>query len=110
MFIVSVHKDQEVIETIANEARARGITSAAITLIGAVESCCVSVMPKNNPADDILTDYDQPFEMAGTGEIIDGKVHIHVAMGGEGEIVAGHLHWARVDHWFVRAYVQPVTS
>jgi len=87
----------------------RGITEAAIvSLIGAVEGCCVSVMPKDNPLDDLPTEYDQPFEMSGTGQVKDGKVHIHCVMGGDGGTVSGHLHWAKVDHWFVDAHVIPV--
>ncbi len=108
MFVVSVAKGQEVIETIERETREHGISNGAIvSLIGAIESCCVSVMPKGDPSADILTDYEQPFEMSGTGEIKDGKVHVHCVMGGEDGTVSGHLHWAKVDHWFVRAYVMP---
>lgn len=110
MFVVSVGKGEEVIETITREAKDRGVANAAVTLIGAVESCCISVMPKNDAAEDILTEYEQPFEMTGTGEIVDGKVHLHAVMGGDGGTVAGHLHWAKVDHWFVRAYVQTVSG
>ncbi len=110
MFVVSVGKGQEVIETISREVRDRGIENAALTLIGAVESCCVSVMPKGDPSSDILTEYEQPFEVSGTGEITDGKVHVHCVMGGENGTVSGHLHWAKVDHWFVRAYVTPLSS
>src|SRR5262245_39189363 len=81
VFVVSVGKGQEVIETVAREAGERGVRDAAIvSLIGAVESCCVSVMPKDDPSADILTEYDRPFEMSGTGEIRDGRVHIHCVM------------------------------
>jgi predicted DNA-binding protein with PD1-like motif len=111
VFVVSVGKGQEVIETITREADKRGVRHAAVvSLIGAVEGCCVSVMPKDDPLDDVLTTYDQPFEMTGTGEIVDGKVHIHAVMGGEGGPVAGHLHWAKVQHWFAHVYVMPVTE
>jgi predicted DNA-binding protein with PD1-like motif len=65
-------------------------------------------MPKGYPLDDILTTYEQPFEMTGTGEVTDGKVHIHSVMGGEGATIAGHLHWAKVQDWFVHAYVVPL--
>jgi uncharacterized protein len=108
VFVVHVGKGQEVLETIAAAVDERGVTAAALTLIGAVGSCRVSVMPKDDPADDILTEYAQPFELTGSGEVVDGKPHVHVSLGGDGEVVAGHLHWARVDHWFVRAYVQPL--
>ncbi len=65
-------------------------------------------MPKGDALSDILTEYAQPFEMSGTGEVKDGKVHLHVVLGGEDGTVSGHLHWATVDHWFVRAYITPV--
>jgi predicted DNA-binding protein with PD1-like motif len=109
VFVVSVGKGQEVIETITRDAEMRGVQNAAIvSLIGAVQECRVSVMPKGDPLDDIVTTYGQPFEMTGTGEIVDGKVHIHAVMGGEDGPVAGHLHWAKVQDWFVHAYVMPV--
>jgi predicted DNA-binding protein with PD1-like motif len=95
----------QVLATIAREVELRGVVSASITLIGAVQGCCVSVMPEGDPLDDILTEYDQPFELTGTGEVVDGKPHVHVSMGGEDGTVAGHLHWAKVQDWFVRAYV-----
>jgi len=59
-------------------------------------------MPKGDPFDD-LTTYDQPFEPTGTGEIRDGKIHLHAVLGGDDGTFAGHLHWARVADWFVRA-------
>jgi predicted DNA-binding protein with PD1-like motif len=109
LLVISVTKCQEVLDTITREARQRGITDAAIvSLIGAVESCCVSVMPKTAPLEDILTDYDQPLELSGTGEIVDGKVHLHAVLGDQDGTVSGHLHWAKVDRWFVRAYLMPV--
>lgn len=109
MFVVSVAKGEEVIETISRAVTQRRVTDAAIvSLIGAVEGCCVSVMPKGDALSDILTEYEQPFEMSGTGEVKDGKVHLHVVLGGEDGTVSGHLHWAKVDHWFVRAYVMPL--
>ncbi|MGI5180175.1 PCC domain-containing protein [Dactylosporangium sp. CA-152071] len=109
MFIAHVGRDQEVLASITKQAAERGVTDAALTLIGAVQECTVSVMPKGDPLDDIISDYDQPFELTGTGEITDGKVHIHVTLGGDGVVVAGHLHKAMVRDWFVRAYVQPLS-
>ncbi|GAA3298387.1 DNA-binding protein [Dactylosporangium vinaceum] len=108
MFIVHIGRGEEVLESITRQVIARGVTDAALTLIGAVQQCTVSVMPKGNALKDILTDYDQPFELSGTGEIVDGKVHVHVTLGGDGVVVAGHLHRATVRDWFVRAYIQPV--
>jgi uncharacterized protein len=109
VFVVSVAAGQEVIDTIATSARDRGVADAAIvSLIGAVEGCQVSVMPADDPLADVCTTYRQPFELSGTGEIRDGVVHVHCVLGGAGGPVAGHLHWATVEHWFVRAYVVPV--
>jgi predicted DNA-binding protein with PD1-like motif len=42
---------------------------------------------------------------------VNGKVHIHVVLGREGnEALAGHLHWAKVDTFFVHAYTIPLVS
>jgi uncharacterized protein len=108
MFVIHVSRGEEVLETIQREVTARGVMWAAITLIGAVKGCTVSVMPKGDESSDILTDYDEPFEITGTGEITEGKVHLHISAGGEEVTVVGHLHRALVSSWFVRAYVQPV--
>jgi predicted DNA-binding protein with PD1-like motif len=111
VFVVSVAAGQEVVETVTAAVRERGVQQAAIvSLVGAVEGCCVSVMPADDPLDDVLTTYEQPFELSGTGEVRDGVVHIHCVLGGADGPVAGHLHWANVRHWFVRAYVQPVAT
>jgi predicted DNA-binding protein with PD1-like motif len=53
VFVVNVGRDEEVIATVTREARRRGVHSAAIvSLIGAVQECRVSVMPKGNALDD----------------------------------------------------------
>ncbi|HEX8629966.1 MAG TPA: PPC domain-containing DNA-binding protein [Catenuloplanes sp.] len=104
-YVVKVEKDEEVLEKLGREVEALGVEHGSITLIGAVQQATVSVMPKENPLDDILTDYDQPFELTGTGEVVQGKVHVHVTLGGDGLVVAGHLHRAVVLDWFVRAYI-----
>lgn len=108
MFVISVKPGQEVIETVTTELANRSVSNGAIvSLVGAIDSCCISNMPKGDAKSDILTEYQQPFEMAGTGEVRDGKPHIHCILGREGDTsLAGHLHWARVDTWFVHVYVQ----
>jgi uncharacterized protein len=108
MFVISVKPGQEVIETVTAELAIRGIRDGAIvSLVGAIDSCCISNMPENDATSDILTEYKRPFEMAGTGEVKDGKPHIHCILGQEGNTsLAGHLHWARVDTWFVNIYVE----
>jgi uncharacterized protein len=109
VFVVSVGKGQEVVETVTREVEQRGVNNAAIvSLIGTVEGCGVSVMPKGGAGSDITTEYAQPCEVSGTGEIKDGKVHLHAALGSEDGSVTGHLRWARVNRWFVNAYVEPI--
>lgn len=108
--LVPVNRDQEVIETIAREASKRGITAVSISLIGAVQRATVSVMKKDQPKTDYLREYDQPFELTGTREIIHDGVHVHVTLAGEDLIVAGHLHAATVQDLFVRAYVTPLAD
>jgi predicted DNA-binding protein with PD1-like motif len=110
VFLVSVPAGQEVIETLSKELRARGITSGAIvSLIGAVDSACISNMPRGDALSDILTEYQQPMEMSGAGEIVHGRPHIHAVLGIQGDAaLTGHLHWARVQNHFVNAYIQPL--
>jgi predicted DNA-binding protein with PD1-like motif len=103
----AVQPGQEVVSTLTTVLAERGVENGAVvSLIGAVDSCCISNMAADDASKDILTEYDQPFELTGTGEIKDGKVHIHVVLGREGDqALAGHLHWANVETFFVNAYV-----
>lgn len=67
------------------------------------------VIPAGNANEDIITEFEQPFELSGTGEIVDGKVHVHVSLSGEGNAAFhGHLHSATVKTWYVAAYVLPL--
>ncbi|THV26062.1 hypothetical protein E9998_20025 [Glycomyces paridis] len=68
-------------------------------------------------ADDVLKDiettYSQPGELTGTGEwrptIEVAPLHLHVTCGIEGDVaVAGHLHAAHIETFFVHAYVTEV--
>lgn len=106
MKLLAVKPGEEVIETLTRRAAEEGITNGAIvSLIGAIDACAISNMAANDATSDIITEYGQPFEMSGTGEITDGNVHIHVVLGREGDTaLAGHLHWARVETFFVHAY------
>ncbi|MEV4627631.1 PPC domain-containing DNA-binding protein [Micromonospora sp. NPDC049523] len=110
MILISVQPGQEVMSTLRAELQARGVANGAVvSLIGAVEGCCISTMTADDYAKDILTEYAEPFELTGTGEVKDGEVHLHVVLGREGdEAKAGHLHWANVEHFFVNAYVLPL--
>jgi predicted DNA-binding protein with PD1-like motif len=109
MFVIEV-RDGELLSAIEQAARERGIANAAIvTLIGAVDSFTVSTIPAEDATKDIVTDYGQPAEMTATGEIVDGKPHIHAVMAVEGDRgITGHLHRAQIGTWFARAYVTPL--
>jgi hypothetical protein len=46
--------------------------------------------------------------MTATGEIVDGKPHIHAVMAVQGDrAIGGHLHTAHLGTSFARAYVIP---
>ena len=109
MFVIEI-RDGEMLSAIEHAAREKGISNAAIvTLIGAVDSFTISTMPAGDATKDILTGYGQPAEMIATGEIVDGKPHIHAVMAVEGDRgIAGHLHQAQIGTWFARAYVTPL--
>jgi uncharacterized protein len=112
MRLLTVAPGEEVAHTLTRQAAEAGITDAAIvSLIGAVDACAISNMPVHDPGSDIVTEYTQPFELSGTGEIKGGTVHLHVVLSGEGDAaVAGHLHRAEVRTFFVRAYTLPMTT
>lgn len=97
----------ELMETVGKEAERLGITNGAIvSLIGAVDSFTISTMPGHDASQDIVTTYNVPAEMSGTGEIVDGTVHIHAVMAVEGDrAVSGHLHRAEIGTFFGRVYV-----
>ncbi|GAA1377161.1 PCC domain-containing protein [Catellatospora chokoriensis] len=107
MILFSVQPGQEVMSTLTAAIAERGVRDGAVvSLIGAVDACCISNMAADDASKDILTEYAQPLELTGTGEVKDGKVHLHVVLGREGDAaLAGHLHWANVETFFVNAYV-----
>lgn len=106
MHVFEVRND-ELMTSIATQAKAAGIEDGAIvSLIGAVDEFTVSTMPAEDAMKDMLTEYTQPAEMSGTGEIVNGAVHVHAVMAVEGDKgVSGHLHRAMVRTHFARAYV-----
>ena len=108
MLVIEI-RDGELLDSIEQSARERGITNAAIvTLIGAVDSFRISTMPADDATKDIITDYDLPAEMSGTGDVVEGKVHIHATMAVEGDrAISGHLHRAQIGTWFARVYLLP---
>jgi uncharacterized protein len=108
--IVFEIRNGELLSGIERQAAGAGVRNGAIvSLIGAVDAFAVSTMRAHDATKDVVTDYDLPAEMSGTGEIVDGKPHVHVAMAVEGDrAVSGHLVRADVGTWFARAYVQVV--
>jgi uncharacterized protein len=110
MFVVAVKTGEEVLETIGRVVGEKGVRNAAIaSLVGAVDYCALSNMPADDAHNDIITEFKQPLEMSGTGEITDGKPHVHCVVSGEGNsAIGGHLHRAVVGPWFVNAYLIPV--
>lgn len=107
LVLITVRPGEEVMSTITRRAADLGIVNGAIvSLIGAVDSCMISNMPATDASRDIITEYAQPFELSGTGEIVDGTTHVHAVLSREGDsALAGHLLRARVETFFVRAYV-----
>lgn len=108
MIILEV-RDGELVAALSHQVEQLGIkTGAIISLIGAVDAFTVSTMPADDATKDVVTSYDLPAEMSGTGEIVDGQVHVHAVMAVEGDrAISGHLHEARIGTWFARAYLLP---
>jgi predicted DNA-binding protein with PD1-like motif len=109
MIKIRVNPGEEVIQIVQNRLELDNIRDGALTAIGAVDSCCISNMPRSDAKQDLLTEYNEPFEFSGTGEVRDGKPHIHCTLGREGDkALSGHLHWARVEAWYVHVFVYPL--
>jgi uncharacterized protein len=110
--LVTVHPGEEIIDTATRQLKERGITNGAIvSVVGAIDSCALSNMPRQDAASDIVTELTQPLELSGTGEVKDGTPHIHCVISGEGnQALAGHLHWGRVENWFVHLYIIPLPA
>jgi predicted DNA-binding protein with PD1-like motif len=100
-------RSAELLESITQQAAEHGITYAAIVaLIGAVDSFTVSTNPAGDPTAHTYSSYPLPAEMTATGEIVDGKPHIHAVMAVQGDrTIGGHLHTAHLGTSFARAYV-----
>lgn len=96
MIVVPVPVGAEVMATMERELERAGVTDAAVvSLIGAVDAACISNMPRGDARSDTLSEYQQPMEMSGTGEVRNGKPHIHCVLGTEGDAtLSGHLHRA----------------
>ncbi len=102
-----IKKGQEVMTVLEDEFRKNNLNEGAIvSIIGAVDECCISNMPKKDATQDLLNKYKEPFELSGNGEIRDGKPHIHCVLSREGDsAISGHLHWAKINTWYVAVYV-----
>jgi hypothetical protein len=102
-------RNAELIESLTQQCAEQGITYAAIvTLIGAIDSFTVSTNPAGDPTAHTYSSYPLPAEMTATGEIVDGKPHIHAVMAVQGDrTIGGHLHTAHLGTSFARAYVIP---
>jgi len=110
MLKIHIAPGEEIIETITKQLEKENIKEGSMTLIGAVDSCCISTMSKQDAKKDILTEYHEPLELSGTGEISNGKPHIHVTLGRENnQAIFGHLHWGKVTEWFVNVYITPLS-
>jgi uncharacterized protein len=89
MHVLEVRND-ELMDSITRQAAERGITYAAIVaLIGAVDSFTVSTTPASDPTAHTYSSYPLPAEMTATGEIVDGKPHIHAVMAVQGDRTIG---------------------
>jgi predicted DNA-binding protein with PD1-like motif len=106
---IHVGPGEEVLDVVTKRLSDQGIRRGAIvSVIGAVDECRISNMPVDDASKDVITDYAQPFELSGTGEVDEGKPHIHCVLGTEGnQTYSGHLHAAKVGSWFVNVYVVP---
>jgi uncharacterized protein len=102
-------RNAELMESITKQAAERGIVYGAIVaLVGAVDSFTVSTPPEGDPSSHTYSSYHLPAEMTATGEIVEGKPHIHAVMAVQGDrTIGGHLHEARLGASFARAYVIP---
>lgn len=107
-FVIDI-RSGEVLEQLQKAIAERGVQSAGMHLVGGVDAFTISTMPADDALQDDITTYDQPAELTGNGEVVDGLVHVHVVCGIEGdEARAGHLHAAEVKTFFVRAYVHEI--
>ncbi|MBM2618683.1 DNA-binding protein [Actinoplanes sp. LDG1-06] len=106
--VVHVSGGEEVLQVVQQEVDRLDLGGAVITLIGAVNEADISVMARNDESVDHVRRYSQPMELSGTGEVVDGRVHLHVTLAAEDFVAAGHLHRAVVGGFFVRAYLTAV--
>lgn len=106
MHVIEIN-DGELMRALTDQLAVLGVARGAIvSLIGGADSFTISTMPAGDATKDVVTDYALPAEMSATGEIVDGKPHVHAVMAVEGDrAISGHLHAARIGTWFARVYV-----
>lgn len=107
-----IQPGQEVMKTLEEEFAKKNLKSGAlVSIIGAVDSCGISNMANHDAKEDLLQEYQKPMELSGTGEIREGKPHIHCTLSQQnGETFHGHLHYAKVETWYVAVYVLEIKS
>src|SRR5690349_17310187 len=112
MIRLEVKSGEEVIESLTKQLVELKIEKAAIvSVIGALDSFCLSTMPKDDGKKVLMNDFGEPVELTGTGEITDGQPHLHVTVGREdASALTGHLEWGKVKDWFVHVYIIPLES
>ncbi|KKP38138.1 MAG: hypothetical protein UR28_C0021G0019 [Candidatus Peregrinibacteria bacterium GW2011_GWF2_33_10] len=103
----TINKGEEMIDVLAKKFAEQNLKSGAIiSVVGAIDYCRISTMAKDDPMEDFFTEYSEPLEINGVGEIREGKPHIHINLGREnGQTASGHLHYAKVESWYVTVFV-----
>jgi uncharacterized protein len=110
MIKIHISAGEEVMKTVMEYCAKHKIREGAfVSIIGAVDECCIKTMAKKDPKKHIEKVYKEPMELSGTGEVREGKPHIHCVLGREDKsTISGHLEWARVTSWFVNLYLLPI--
>jgi len=106
MLKIEIVKSEEIIKKVTAVIKKNKINNASLMVIGGIDSCCISTMSKDDAKKYISCVYNEPLELTGTGEIVDGIIHIHVTLGREDKTtLMGHLQWGKVESWFVHVYI-----
>ena len=110
MIKIEIKSGEEVIENLSRQIKKAGIKQAAIvSIIGALDSFALSTMPKTDGKKVVVNEFHEPVELTGTGEIENGKPHLHVTVGREdASALMGHLEWGKVKDWFIHVYIMPL--
>jgi uncharacterized protein len=105
-----VPEGDEVTTFITEEARKAGYKNAAVQVHGALSRGSISAM--NETGLDVRRDFKKPMEVTGTGDLVEGRLHLHVSIGSavpqEGTRT-GHLIIGHAGEMFI-AYLIPATA